>query len=79
MLKIIFFLIGFGLSIIGFMYIILYLNYLEIGYTFLEYFNLISKRFECILAPLGIIIISIVIFLKGGKNDIRLWFSFKFW
>ena len=29
MLKIMFFLIGFGLSIIGFMYIIMYLNYLE--------------------------------------------------
>jgi len=72
MLKIMFFLIGFGLSIIGFMYIIMYLNYLEIGYTFVEYFNFISKKFECLLAPIGIIIISIVVFLKGGRNDIRL-------
>lgn len=72
MLKMMFFLIGFGLSIIGFMYIIMYLNYLEIGYTFSEYLNFISRRFECILAPIGIIIISIVVFLKGGRNDIRL-------
>ena len=72
MLKMMFFLIGFGLSIIGFMYIIMYLNYLEIGYTFIEYLTLISKRFECLLAPIGIIIISIVVFLKGGRNDIRL-------
>ena len=78
MLKMMFFLIGFGLSIIGFMYIIMYLNYLEIGYNFGEYINFISRRFECILAPIGIIIISIVVFLKGGRNDIRLWFSFKF-
>lgn len=72
MLKMMFFLIGFGLSIIGFMYIIMYLNYLEIGYTFMEYINLISKRFECLLAPIGIMIISIVVFLKGGRNDIHL-------
>ena len=72
MLRILFFLIGFGLSIIGFMYIIMYLNYLEIGYTWIEYFNLISKRFECLLAPIGIFIISIVVFLKGGNSDIRL-------
>ena len=72
MLKMLFFLIGFGLSIIGFMYIIMYLNYLEIGYTFNEYISFISGRFECILAPIGIIIISIIVFLKGGRNDIHL-------
>jgi len=58
------FLIGFGFSIIGFMYIILYANYLTIGYTFLEYLDLISKRVECLLAILGIIIIMVVIFKK---------------
>ena len=47
MLLIFLFLIGFGLAIIGSMYIILYLNYLTIGYTFLEYLKLISLRFEC--------------------------------
>lgn len=72
MLKMMFFLIGFGLSIIGFMYIIMYLNYLEIGYTFIDYLTLISRRFECLLALIGIIIIGLVIFLKGGKNDLRL-------
>lgn len=72
MLRILFFLFGFGLSIIGFMYIIMYLNYIEIGYTAFDYLNLISKRFECILAPIGVFIISIAVFSKGGKNDIRL-------
>ena len=42
MLETFLFLIGFGLSIIGFMYIILYLNYLTIGYTFLDYLNFLS-------------------------------------
>ena len=72
MIRILFFLIGFGLSIIGFMYIIMYLNYLEIGYTYLEYLKLIFTKFECLLSLIGILIISIVVFLTGGKNDIRL-------
>ena len=67
MLYIFLFLIGFGLAIIGCMYIILYLNYLTIGYTFLEYCQLISKRFECLLALIGLILIIIVIFKKENK------------
>lgn len=61
------FLIGFGLSIIGFMYIILYLNYLSIGLSIQEYLNLISKRGECYLAIIGLFIISIVILKKEKK------------
>jgi len=59
------FLIGFGFSIIGCMYIILYLNYLTIGYTMLDYLSFISRRFECLLAIVGIILIAIAIFKKG--------------
>ena len=61
------FLIGFGFSLIGFMYIILYLNYLTIGYTFLEYLTFIIKRFECILSVIGIILIMIAL----AKKEIR--------
>ena len=70
MLKLMTFLIGFGFSIIGFIYIIAYLNYLTIGYTWAEYFMLIIKKPECLLAFLGIILLTIVIFSKGNKNDI---------
>ena len=65
MLLIFLFLIGFGLAIIGSMYIILYLNYLTIGYTFLEYLQLISIRIECWLFIIGLLIITLVIFKKG--------------
>lgn len=65
MLLIFLFLIGFGLAIIGSMYIILYLNYLTIGYTFLKYLKLISLRFECWLFIIGLLIITLVIFRKG--------------
>lgn len=65
MLLIFLFLIGFGLAIIGSMYIILYLNYLTIGYTFLEYLKLISLRFECWFFIIGLLILTLVIFKKG--------------
>ena len=60
------FLVGFGLSIIGFMYIILYLNYLSIGYTFIDYFKIILSKIECWLALIGLILITISI-MKGDK------------
>ena len=62
--RILLLLIGFGLATIGFMYIILYLNYIEIGYSFLEYLKFILKRFECWLAIIGFILIIISIFKK---------------
>ena len=58
------FLIGFGLSIIGYMYIILYLNYLTIGYSFLDYLKIITTRIECLLSIIGMILIIISIFKK---------------
>ena len=71
-MRIILFLVGFGFSIIGFMYIIAYLNYLSIGYSFTNYLLFISKRIECLLAPIGLLLTSIAIFQKGNKNDLCL-------
>lgn len=71
MLRLFFFLIGFGFSTIGFVYVITYLNYLSVGYTFLEYLKLIFTSFECLLAVFGSIIISLVVLTKGDKYDIR--------
>lgn len=65
--RIFFFLLGFGLSVIGFTYVIGYLNLLTMGYTFLEYLIFISKRYECIIAIIGFILITSAIF-KGGEN-----------
>ena len=67
MIRFFLFLIGFGFSLIGFMYIILYLNYLTIGYTVLEYLGFIIKRFECILSGIGVILIMIALFKKETK------------
>ena len=47
MTKFFFFLFGFGLTVIGSVYIIIYLNLTTIGYNFLEYVNFIIRRIEC--------------------------------
>ena len=65
--RFILFLIGFGLTVIGFVYIISYLNLLTLGYNFLEYVKFIISRIECWNAVIGIILMSIII---GGKNEL---------
>ena len=57
MSRIFFFLFGFGLMTIGFVYIILYLNILSIGYNFSYYVNFISRRIECYYTIIGFLII----------------------
>ena len=66
--RIIFFLIGFGFSIIGFVFIISYLNLITIGYTFKEYVKFISSNIECLIGPIGLLISALAIFIPGGKK-----------
>lgn len=72
MLRLMMFLLGFGLSIIGFIYIITYLNYLTVGYTWNEYMHLLLTKPECLLALIGMFILCIVIFARRNDNDIRI-------
>ena len=65
MLRIFFFLFGFGLMVIGFTYVILYLNLISIGYNFFEYVNFIFSRVECYFILVGLIIIILSMFIKG--------------
>lgn len=68
MSRIFFFLFGFGLMTIGFVYIILYLNILSIGYNFSYYVNFISRRIECYFSIIGFIILNLSIYVKGDKK-----------
>ena len=68
MSRIFLFLLGFGLMTIGFVYIILYLNILSIGYNFSYYVNFISRRVECFFVDIGFIILNLSIYIKGDKN-----------
>ena len=49
MTRFFFFLVGFGFTLIGSIYIIIYLNLTTIGYNFLEYVNFIIRRPECLV------------------------------
>ncbi len=68
MTRIFFFLLGFGLMTIGFVYIILYLNLLSIGYNFSYYVNFITSRVECYFSLIGFIILNLAIYLKGDPK-----------
>ena len=65
------FLFGFGLTTIGFVYIICYLNLFTIGYNFFDFVNFIIRRIECINTIFGIIIMYLSICI-GGKNELYL-------
>lgn len=68
MSRIFFFLLGFGLMTIGFVYLILYLNILSVGYNFLYYVNFISRRVECYFTIIGFIILNLSIYIKGDRK-----------
>lgn len=68
LVRIFFFLIGFGLTVIGCVFSISYLNLLTIGYNFLEYVNFISRRIECLYAVIGMILILLTIYIPGGNK-----------
>ena len=69
MTRVIFFLLGFGLMVIGFTYIIIYMNLLSMGYSYLEYFKFIVYRVECLFSVVGLIIVTIIIMTGGYKNN----------
>ena len=69
MIRIFFFLIGFALMVLGFSFLILYLNLLTFGYNFSFYVNFIIKRIECYYAPIGLIIVLSTILIKGDKKN----------
>lgn len=76
--RIFFFLLGFGLSVIGCVYIISYMNLMAIGYNFFDYVNFICRKFECLIAPIGLLITFLAIYLpKGEKDELYTQYHFK--
>ena len=69
-IRVFFFLLGFGLTVIGFTYMISYLNLLTMGYSFMEYLSYIISKRECLISILGFSIVTITIFKGGNKSDI---------
>ena len=71
MVKFFFFLVGFGLTLIGCIYIIIYLNLTTLGYNFLEYVNFIIRKPECMIVILGFVLMAINI-PKEEKNELHI-------
>ncbi len=68
MIRIFFFLFGFGLTTLGFSFLILYLNLFTIGYNFYDYVNFIIRRPECYFGIFGFIIMTVSFITKGDEN-----------
>ena len=68
-LRIVCFLTGFGLSTIGSIYLIIYLNLMTIGYNFSAYVNFIISRVECWYFAIGIVLILLSIFIPRRNKD----------
>lgn len=71
------FLLGYALTVIGLIYIISYLNILSIGYNFSFYVNFIIRRIECIYFVIGLIMMTLSIYLPGGHNELHIWYNIK--
>lgn len=69
MIRILMFLMGFGLTTIGLVYLILYINLFSFGYNFFDYVNFIIRRIECLNTILGLILMIISLNI-GGKNEL---------
>ena len=69
MVRVFFFLMGFGFLVIGFTFIILYLNLTTMGYNFANYVNFICRRIECYYSIIGLIIMFLSMTIKGDKKD----------
>ena len=67
MVRVFFFLLGFGLAVIGCSFIILYLNLTTMGYNFVNYVNFISRRIECYYSVVGVIIMILSLTIKGDR------------
>lgn len=73
MVRVFFFLLGFGFMVIGCSFTILYLNLMSMGYNFLNYVNFIVRRFECYFSIIGLIMMILSMTIKGeDKNELYL-------
>lgn len=69
--KLLLFILGIILISISLVFTILYLNLLNMGYSFFDYVNFIIRRFECYVFIIGIILI-IISMRKEKTYDIHL-------
>ena len=74
LIKIFLFLLGFGLMIIGFSTLILYINLFSFGYNFKEYVSYVVKIPEFYYLLIGFLLLNVSILLKGEKDEKHIWY-----
>ena len=62
--RILLFLLGLILATIGSMFTILFVSYLEPGYTFYEFYQCVLCRLETYFIPIGITLMVLACFAK---------------
>lgn len=62
------YLVGFGLSVIGGVTSIAYLNLLTEERGWLEYFRFISTRVECYLLPVGVVVMWLSLYFPSREE-----------
>lgn len=72
MIRFLLYLVGIYMISVGISFVIIYLNLLNIGYSFLDYVYFIIRRSEVLIIIPGIIITFLTIYRKGKKYDIYL-------
>ncbi|WP_078381434.1 hypothetical protein [Sutcliffiella halmapala] len=70
MIRIFFFLAGFGIAVAGGISTIAYLNLFATGTTMIEFFLFITTRVECYLLPLGVIVVASSLYIPQHENPI---------
>ncbi len=68
-IRLFLFLLGFGLAVAGGVTVIAYLNVMAMGLSFLDYLLYISNRMECYLLIVGIILITISIYIPLNRKN----------
>lgn len=70
-LKLFFLFVGFTLTNIGLVYLIIYLNLFTFGYNLIDYIKFIFTRIECLSFILGVFILLLTI--NRGDDFIELY------
>ncbi len=76
MFRILLYIIGVIFTSLGLFFIIIYLNLLTIGYSFIEFVHFISRRVEVWLFLIGIILIAVSL-ERWIKNELLLRHNIK--
>lgn len=66
--RVIVYIIGFLLAMLGNFYMLVYMNLFSFGYNIIEYLEYVFTRYECYYTVIGFILIMVAIMMKGDKK-----------